>query len=374
MGKKATICLNMIVCDESRVIKRCLESVKPLIDTWVIVDTGSKDGTQEIIRETMKGIPGELYERPWINFAHNRTEALSMAKGKADFSLLIDADEQLIIEEGFIFPDPKEQVYLADVHYDKAVFHRELFVNNKLDWYWQGILHEQIYCRQKLEKVIVAKKIYNYSLPDGNRSLNPKKYEKDIEALEAAILKEPNNARHMFYLGQSYACNGNWDMASKTYLKRTEMGGWNQEVYYSYYAAAYMKEKMNKDPYETIDIYAKAFQFRPTRAEPLFRIGCLFFQSGQYALGKIITKFGMELPLSPDSMFVEPAIYQYGMRLLYADCCRGLDERKEAIREYEKVLKVKDVPEEVVSEITAHLAHLKSLPPKVIQPESIPFC
>ena len=46
-----TICLNMIVKNESRVIKRCLESVKGFIDYWVIVDTGSEDGTQDMIKK-----------------------------------------------------------------------------------------------------------------------------------------------------------------------------------------------------------------------------------------------------------------------------------------------------------------------------------
>jgi glycosyltransferase involved in cell wall biosynthesis len=40
-----TICLNMIVKGESRVIQRALASVKHLIDYWVIVDTGSTDGS-----------------------------------------------------------------------------------------------------------------------------------------------------------------------------------------------------------------------------------------------------------------------------------------------------------------------------------------
>ena len=37
----STICLNMIVKNERDVIARCLESVKPILSTWVIVDTGS---------------------------------------------------------------------------------------------------------------------------------------------------------------------------------------------------------------------------------------------------------------------------------------------------------------------------------------------
>ncbi len=71
-----TVCLNMIVRDESPVIRRSLASVKNLIDYWVIVDTGSADDTKEIIKEFMKDVPGELHERPWVNFEHNRNEAL----------------------------------------------------------------------------------------------------------------------------------------------------------------------------------------------------------------------------------------------------------------------------------------------------------
>lgn len=64
----ASICLCMIVKNESAVIRRVLQSAIPHIDSWVICDTGSTDGTQDLIRETLKDIPGELHEVPWVNF------------------------------------------------------------------------------------------------------------------------------------------------------------------------------------------------------------------------------------------------------------------------------------------------------------------
>jgi hypothetical protein len=62
---RASICLAMIVRDEAQVIERCLSSVIGLIDYWVICDTGSIDGTPDLIANILAGVPGELHHRPW---------------------------------------------------------------------------------------------------------------------------------------------------------------------------------------------------------------------------------------------------------------------------------------------------------------------
>ena len=77
---------------------------RPVIDRWVIVDTGSTDGTQDIIREHLRDLPGDLHERPWQDFAHNRSEALELARGRGDYTLIIDADDALEIVPGADFP------------------------------------------------------------------------------------------------------------------------------------------------------------------------------------------------------------------------------------------------------------------------------
>jgi cellulose synthase/poly-beta-1,6-N-acetylglucosamine synthase-like glycosyltransferase len=113
---KQTICLNMIVKDEKDVIQRCLDSVIPVIDYWVIVDTGSTDGTQEIIKNHMKNIPGELFERPWKNWGATRTEALRLAQehGQGDY-LLFKPISTISGEAQKIFP-------IEDPNWSKKIF------------------------------------------------------------------------------------------------------------------------------------------------------------------------------------------------------------------------------------------------------------
>ena len=98
--KAPTICLNMIVKNESKIITRLLTTVLPIIDTYCICDTGSTDMTKEIIKEffDMRCIEGKIIEEPFKNFGHNRTVALNAAKDMADYLLFLDADMKLVID------------------------------------------------------------------------------------------------------------------------------------------------------------------------------------------------------------------------------------------------------------------------------------
>ena len=64
-SQRSTICLNMIVRNEAHIVHELFNAIKPYIDYWVIVDTGSDDGTQTLIPTLMEehGIPGEMHER-----------------------------------------------------------------------------------------------------------------------------------------------------------------------------------------------------------------------------------------------------------------------------------------------------------------------
>ena len=98
-------------------LPRCLDSVLAHIGHWIVVDTGSSDGTQSIVREHMRDVPGELFERPWRDFGWNRSEALRLARGKADYVLVMDADHVLHVPPTFSFDVLNADGYLVSHRY-----------------------------------------------------------------------------------------------------------------------------------------------------------------------------------------------------------------------------------------------------------------
>jgi len=103
--EKKHMCLNMIVKNEAHVIKNVLECMKKYIDYYVIVDTGSTDNTKTIIKDYFNNnnIKGEIHDVPWKNFGYNRTKALELCRGKAEYCWVIDADD--IICGDLVLPD-----------------------------------------------------------------------------------------------------------------------------------------------------------------------------------------------------------------------------------------------------------------------------
>ncbi len=361
---RPVICLNMIVKDETSVIRRCLESVKPLIDYWVIVDTGSKDGTQEMIKEFMRDIPGELHERPWVDFAHNRNEALSLAKNKADYLLFIDADDVLTGASTFVRPKLDKDFYYLKINYSNVIYNRTQLVKSSLDWRWVGVLHEVIISPQARSSDVldgITMKIVG----GGDRSQDVKKFEKDIAVLEKALKTDPNNARYLFYLAQSYRDAEKPHLAMKTYRKRVDIGGWSEEVFWSLYQIAMLQETLNMAEEIVCKGYRDVFAYRPVRAEPLYRLSNYYRRKENYLLGYLFANFGLTIKPPNDILFVESWIYEYGLLLESSICAYWIGRYEEALDTCLQLLANDQLPANVRECVEKNLAFtMQKLPAK----------
>ena len=306
----STICLNMIVKNEAPVIARCLASVLPFIDTWTIVDTGSTDGTQSIIRELACSKPGELHERPWVSFGHNRNEALELARGKADYVFFIDADETLRLPSSFALPALDGDAYYISCEYAGTIYSRCALVSSALQWRWEGVVHEYLTCDQPFTLRTVSGPAIVVA-HDGVRSRDPLTYLKDAALLEETLTRDPDNARNVFYLAQSYRDAGDLVRSREVYRRRAEMGGWDEEVWFSLYQAATLEERLGADAAVVSAAYLRAFQRRPTRAEPLVALASFHRRRDEHAIAFIYAQQAAACPRPSDLLFVEDAVYRW---------------------------------------------------------------
>jgi len=325
--KQPTICLTMIVKNESQVIRRCIDSVRDYINYWVIVDTGSTDGTQDLIKEIMAEyeIPGELHERPWVDFGHNRTESLNYSKDKSDYRLIIDADDVLVVENPEVNPflNIDKDFYKIKLRLGSLAYYRSQVIRGNQDWKYVGVLHEYLSGPEgvSLEEDFLEGVEMHASVSGHNRDIKGKdKYYNDALIFEKAILTTPKEdlpidleRRYVFYMAQSYRDAGMNERSVEAYERRVDLGGWNEEIYISKYWVARQKQTMGKPDEEVIDAYLKAWEYRPNRLESLYHLIKFLGSKKRYALAFALSAIGMKTGPCSDILFVEDEIWKWRM-------------------------------------------------------------
>ncbi len=335
----------MIVKNEVHIVAEVLDAVAPYISSWVIVDTGSDDGTQDLIRNHMDslGIPGELHERPWRDFGHNRTEALSLAQGHADYIWVMDADDTIVGTPDFT--RLTADIYLMRYFGDNDVFWVALLFRDGVPGRWQGVTHEYAVWD---DSCVVVRLEGDYNIEDrhlSTRNLSGEKYARDRDLLLAELERNPEDTRSAFYLAQSYFCLGDLVNARKWYARRIELGGWAEEVGYSMYKLALSMEQLGEPWPDVQDAYLRAWEFRPARAEALHAIARRCRADQRYRLGYLFASRAADIPFpEQETLFVRPDIYAWRIADEQAVCASWIDKHAEAFALCRNLLARPDVP------------------------------
>ena len=279
MSAIPTLCLNMIVKNESKIILRLLESVHDLLDSFCIVDTGSTDNTIEIITNFFhdKEISGKILQHPFKDFGFNRTHALNACTNmdKADYILLLDADMIIIRNKSISNHDFKYNLKGGDNFYvlqgnDVLYYQNTRIVRNNIGVKYWGCTHEYVsFPAENVVKKIAKEDFFIHDIGDGGSKYD--KTERDIRLLEQGLIDIPNNDRYTFYLANSYRDIKEYDKAIEIYKKRIEIGGWVEEIWYSHYMIGklyYAKGFFEKSIFH----FLEAYNVQPRRIENLHLI------------------------------------------------------------------------------------------------------
>jgi len=320
--KQPTLCLNMIVKNESKIITRLFDSVLPIIDSYCICDTGSTDNTIEIIESYFqnKGISGKIITEPFKNFCHNRTFALQSCVGMSDYVLLLDAD--MVLE---IYNFDKSYLTNRDSFYilqgSNSFYYQNMrIVRNNGLYKYIGVTHEYIDCPpHNTHELFKKNQLFICDIGDGGCKND--KFERDIKLLIQGIQDEPNNARYHFYLANSYHDLGRYEEAIPIYKKRIEIGGWHDEIWYSYYRIGMCYKHMGKMP-DAIFSWLNGYNFRQNRLEGLYEIINYYRWNSKHLLCYEFYKLAKNILDKKDDidsyLFLDSDVYKYKLYYEYS--------------------------------------------------------
>jgi tetratricopeptide (TPR) repeat protein len=334
----------MIVRDESAVIERLLESVRGLIDTWVICDTGSVDGTQALIERVLEGIPGTLHERPWRDFGHNRTELMQLAHGAADYLLLLDAD-MTVARAAEMPAQLTADSYLIRSAGEELEYWNKRLVRGDRRWHYVGATHEYLEFDAGNDAVEVTEGlealVVDHHADGGARA---DKFERDARLLERELAGDATNARAVFYLAQTNRDLGEHERALELYERRAGMGGWDEEVFYATYQTGVLRAELDDWPL-ALTTLIRAFELRPARAEPLYEIASRLRLRGEYESAHVFAARGLGRPIPPDLLFVEPWVYRWGLLFEYSISAYWTGDARRALAACAQLLGIRELPE-----------------------------
>jgi FkbM family methyltransferase len=303
--------LVMIVKNEARRITEVLASYQPYIDAWTILDTGSTDGTQDLIRRTLDGIPGGLHEEPFVDFATSRNRALELHGTSTVFSIMPNGD---------VLSGGAELVSFLEVHRSNRAgayrarispghYYHPLVMRCGAGWRYKWRTHE---CAMgpnlgpQIPGVTVVRDRGSRTDAEWRQ-----RWMRDLDLLNRDRADDPADPRPYFYLGQTHECLGQHAQALAFFERRTELGGYFDEVYEAKFRVAKMKAALDRPWPEVQDAYLAAHALDPRRAEPLHAIAEHWHNQEEHALTRLFAVPAADLPKPPTDLFLDEEVYRW---------------------------------------------------------------
>lgn len=360
--------LNTIVKNESHCILKMLESAAQISDAIVIADTGSTDGTQDLIRKfgEERGIPTFVFDRPFDDFEKSRNFGMQKARDVVKelgwdandcWTWWCDADETIIVDPKFTKSQFNKDLFMINTYIGQMKYTRNTFARVSKPFRFYGPVHEFIICEEKnitsglAENVHVDVKMIGASW-QGNI---PAKYKSHAFVLEKYIDENRGDPRWIFYTAQSYH-----DSASipdnkeeneerlrrsiKYYRERvSRTDGYPEEIYYSQYRIGTIMRVLEEPWHLTHQELLKAYAIDPLRGESIKTIIDYYLQVGEWSMAYLYTKFAKvnfhgKNPYPTRLLFVDEALYVWKFAEAHAAASFYCGKHDEARANYQEIV------------------------------------
>ncbi len=223
--KNFTIGAAIIAKNEEKNVKRCLDSIKNVMDEIAVADTGSSDATMEICREF--GV--SVYSFDW-NDDFSAARNFAVSKLTTDFVFVVDADEILLDDANgfeFLSKSPENvggwltEISSADPSNPSKILHSFKTVRifrNDPEIRFEGAIHEQILPAINRKGLKIADsnvKTLHFGY-DYSSETTKKKLERNLRIIEKELKKKPTDSFLLYCRAKTLADLGKIDKTKQT--------------------------------------------------------------------------------------------------------------------------------------------------------------
>lgn len=318
-----TVSLCMIVKNEEKVIGRCLESVKDIVDEINIVDTGSTDKTKEIVRQ----YTDRVFDFKWIDdFAAARN--FSFQQATKEYIFWLDADDVLSVDNQKKFVSLKKKITEIELTKKSPIeavsmdYHlsfdgvgnsmytikRYRLVLRAKNFRWDGVVHEYLAIGGNLYDGDVAVE-HRPIDHDSNRNLN---------IYEARLARQEEfSPRDIYYYANELKDHQRYHDAIKYYILFLDTGkGWVEDNIQACFKTAECYGHVGKE--KELDWLLESLKYAAPRPEGCYKIGVHFLALENYETAIYWFKQAVTVV---DSQWFRNAAYQTWMPLLQLCVC-----------------------------------------------------
>jgi glycosyltransferase involved in cell wall biosynthesis len=349
----------MIVRNESATLPRLAATLAGQIDHWTVVDTGSTDDTVEVARAAFAYAPGDVIEDKWRGFGPSRNVAFEAAEPHTDWLLTLDADDTF---HGVIARGELADVDVVHAEYRFANLHYWVprMVRSGQGWRWHGRAHEYLAAPGGSGRARRSHAFWVEHHADGGSRAD--KFEREIALLLEDWAERPGDPRAAFYLARSYDDTGHDDQAIEWYRRRLELGGWEEESFYSRFRLGACLVRAGHGEEGCGELW-RAWGERHWRAEPVLVLAeyyrglglwRLAWEACQLAFSHAGAKPDGGVVGTVDALFVDTSALQWGIAYEASIAAWYVGERERGRRLSTFLLSRTDLPEAVRSAVEAN--------------------
>lgn len=346
------ISLGMIVRNEGRTLRACLESVAPFVDEIIIGLGGeSTDDTEKIAREFTENV----FPIEWTDdFGAARTKVNERATG--DYFFWLDGDDLLIGGEkirSIIQSNPNVDSFHMGYDYGRdeqgnctcyLIRERIVRLHPELPnrgWVWLGKIHEVMAPAGFIEtRLLVDGVVVQHHKP-------PNKHEGDrnLKILYQQLAEsEPNpDPRVLAYLCTENMSRNNLAEAIMHGQRFVKVSGWEEEKYQMQHRIADMYRVLHEFE-KALDADMFAIQIEPNWPDAWFGLAETYNAAGNYRAAIEYTKAASDKIVPQTPLIINPLDYSYTPAVVLASAYAHLGDFESSLLNYERAYEIKQEP------------------------------